>query len=900
MMEIRDFKGLNLRMDETDQAPEYARELLNYDHTLVPGKLTIRHGYTRYLTDSFGYAQKGYEFLTSDNDRVYLMVSGDDLLAKVNTGDWTVQSLPEGCSIDADNVEFYTYKDRVYIISPGSVPMVFIHIEAEDLYNSYSTVDSWVLAKASMVITHQGIHLPKRVITNPDNSDQLIIATASSASSSQMSGGLEIRNKSDFTLVQRLGFEDETYSRWSMGRCDVATDGTYVYVLAYAQADTGSQRHMLLKYDPSTWEVLANYGHDLSEDLWDARSLAYYNSKVYVGFDDGIKVLNTTDLSVDTTYTAGPTYLKALAVDSNSGYLYAIEDHDSTRKLWRMSSDFAITSSVNLTYEAVSIGAASGNTYVYVVDADNKCIKAYKASDLSAVTDPVITQGNTYNTVVNPQGICWHADLGWLALDAYKITRWTQQLIGGYLFFHYVSRLDDVGSVQFVLTDTTTSSDENHLGDGQYFYAVSLVYDGQEEAMMSHPIYCSLIQRTGDTNTFTNHLRLMVKNEAQMQRVSAFHIWRAFSPSLSGPQPTSPFRFLRRISVTSAKWSTVDGNFIYDFTDYKPEDQMSTMTFEAMTGMSETLRGREVSIDTATVLDGQLFAGGIHYTDDNGEAVDLPQQVRWSPHGSMSQVPIGAENYTNIGDTSAGNIQAMQSVFNRTVAFTEHAVVFMYDGLIERTLTGYSLVDKNSLAKYDNSLFFATSDGIYILEGYNISKISDSLAENMQISRARGIAVPERQEYWVTINNYYTYIFHLPTRSWRRYSYTFESYYLNPDRQLIGLKPTALYQLNQGTTDDGADITAVYKTPKMVFALDAIKYLKRLIFRGTGALSLTVTCADKTDNYTATSISPHWIRHLRGFFSNWFQLRVSQTGPCSDLSGISLDINTTSRLEENA
>jgi len=919
MLEIRQVKGLNTRIDTTDQAPEYARELINYNHVEVPGRLTVRKGYTQYIDNTNGNATKGFEFITSDGQHIYLLADSGKLKLRIDNGPWNSLKTPEGCSIIDEKVDFFVYRDRVYIVSPGSPLMVLVRVEGTNLYNTYSNVDNWVLTKAALVPDFQGVVAPKKVLVNPADSTQLLVATYSS--------GLEIRSQSDFSLIRRIGTESGVEKLdWFGGHCfGLDVDSQYVYVTALVW-NSNQYRPAILKFDPTDWSIVASYIYiaGSNTDISNPFGLVVYNNKVYVGCSAGVRRFSS-DLQYEASWAgtwtgvSPPVEINALTISSDGTGLIGTT---RTYTVWVGQPEEYITypsvifnmpigltgntDTVDLNYESPSVVNVSidVNTqdYIYIVDSTNRVIRRRDLTLSVSSEETVVSNGELDRKVQNPTGISFDSTLGFIVCDYGKIATFGQfpNPFGDTVEddFVFLKRLDGGGDVQLLITEQTQHTDDKQITEGQYFYAVSIVYDDNEESPMSESFYVQVNPDNQD-GSVTNHLQLRVKNTSELLRARAFHIWRAFAPLLAGGEPTTPFYFLERVEVSDSGWRKVGNFFHYDFLDLKAQSNMASMSFEEMTGIPEFIRGQQVMIDSATVSEGQMYVGGVHYTDNKGRQVDLPQQIRWSPPGVMSQIPLTAENYVNIGDSSSGEIITLTTMFNRVVAFQKHAIVLIYDGIIEKTLPGYSLVDKNSIARYDNAIFFATSDGIYVLEGYNVQRISDAIAENMGITKARAILVNETQEYWVSINDQYTYIYHLPSRSWRKYSYSFENYYINPDRKLIGIKGDKLFTVNEGADDDGLPITATFRTPTILFDLDSIKYIKKVLLEGTGTTTVNLKTPDRTTSigFTMTSGKPT-LRRIRGMFTHSFELEVLQSGSGAYINNISIDLTRTSNYTE--
>jgi hypothetical protein len=292
---------------------------------------------------------------------------------------------------------------------------------------------------------------------------------------------------------------------------------------------------------------------------------------------------------------------------------------------------------------------------------------------------------------------------------------------------YYAARLSGVASVDTMNNsfewgvayeggNVSLSRDPNgsfHTFDAgkKYFWGVSLTYDGIQES----PLTVGAI--TADLGVDTAYDLTVTLRDATAvpARVSHVNIYRA-SGEPGTTNASEYYRLIRSIRIDEPTWSQVSGTkYEYVFTD-EAEDAIG-QSYEARSGISETLERSMVNYNLCELLNGSLFVAKCYHPD-------LPD----GSHMLFKSKPFRLDSFNWTEDYLRLPFipTAIKAFAGRLYVFGNADILRVNpEGMfIEDTFPGYGIADPLSVIVTEKGMFFANTNSVYFTDGKTVAPIS--------------------------------------------------------------------------------------------------------------------------------------------------------------------------------
>jgi hypothetical protein len=249
---------------------------------------------------------------------------------------------------------------------------------------------------------------------------------------------------------------------------------------------------------------------------------------------------------------------------------------------------------------------------------------------------------------------------------------------------------------------------ENFVAPFELVYKVSFTYDGFQESPL---IIAELAKSTEATNSkkyFTVQINFDLRRLSK--RVSHINIYRKYTQG-EGAGSDINYKLVqsKALDPVSSFVYSGDGRLSFSFVDYNN----SAPSYDAIVGISETLKNTTLSYDIGTTGDGYLFVTNAQVpmlTDDFSHYI-----FRSMPNGRFSQFNWPVDNVR----LPAKPI-SLQSHNGRLYAFSKSKIMVINQSTleIEDVFEGAGCLNKNCV--------ISTEYGMYVVDNYNIYGITQS------------------------------------------------------------------------------------------------------------------------------------------------------------------------------
>ena len=244
------------------------------------------------------------------------------------------------------------------------------------------------------------------------------------------------------------------------------------------------------------------------------------------------------------------------------------------------------------------------------------------------------------------------------------------------------------------------------------YYKFSYTYDGFQEGPLSSSTFD--IEVDGDSKFL--RLLLALPTAAQLglnPRITHLNIYRKNDLK-------SLFRLVKQINLNGieSKFQLVNGVFQHKF-----NDEGTTVSYEGLNGVSETLTKFTPNYALSCQLNDFLFVAKIHHPElDQGDHILLR-----SKKGKFS-VFDWSNDFLDLPTQPI----AMASFANRVFLWDENNtyIINPMDLYIEERVEGVGILNSRSYVVTDIGLFFADRNNIYVHDGKNATPIGDPILRN--------------------------------------------------------------------------------------------------------------------------------------------------------------------------
>ena len=271
------------------------------------------------------------------------------------------------------------------------------------------------------------------------------------------------------------------------------------------------------------------------------------------------------------------------------------------------------------------------------------------------------------------------------------------------------------------------------LNTKKYYYALSAVYDGYQEGVLSTPV--TIIPNQFSTTT-TNSMKVTISLRglsSLSKRISHVNLYRAESSSLQSDKPDGFFRLLKTIPLDSS-WSSVSDSFwesassnVYREYVYDDNSQAGA-TYEAINGISEVIDNSIVNYALSTQLNG-------HHVVAKCFHADLPDAERYifkSKPGKFDQFDWTAD-FVRLPTIPT----AITAFAGRIYAWDENTMYRInLDGMyIEDTYKGIGCIGNQAFEVTEYGMCFCDHQNIYLHDGKQPMIISENIKDGDSVPR---------------------------------------------------------------------------------------------------------------------------------------------------------------------
>tara|TARA_R110000824_G_scaffold13876_7_gene59679 strand:- start:2102 stop:5311 length:3210 start_codon:yes stop_codon:yes gene_type:complete len=323
------------------------------------------------------------------------------------------------------------------------------------------------------------------------------------------------------------------------------------------------------------------------------------------------------------------------------------------------------------------------------------------------------------------------------------------------------------------ITAADHASDTGELQSGYtYFYKTTMIYDGYQETPLS-------MEKTLDVKTDTTNTTVEVKINDYTQipkRASGVKVYRAESDSNTATSPYSVYRLVKVIPF-SKSWTVSGVTYTYTFDD----DGIKGASFEAESGLAETLEGTLPRYALSTQLNNQHYIGKCWH---DGYVKDATSYIFVSKVGKFD-VFDWLVDFIKLPTVPT----ALTSFAGRVYAFDELNTYRMRgsaggQGLyIEDVFEGVGCLNDDAVVSTDFGMFFADNKNIYMHNGKSAEPIGEAIVrgdstyswQNRDTSyHTRAMYDATRRSVYFTFkagNNYYAWAWNIPRKRWDMLSF---------------------------------------------------------------------------------------------------------------------------------
>ncbi len=259
------------------------------------------------------------------------------------------------------------------------------------------------------------------------------------------------------------------------------------------------------------------------------------------------------------------------------------------------------------------------------------------------------------------------------------------------------------------ITAGETNTDGAFKQGVTYYYKASLLYDDFQES----PLTQSSDAYTVSGNNLSNLLLQVNTKRPTSPRVTHLILYRK-----NGPDEF--YKMVKEIKLSSAWLEKSNGE---GFSKTIIDDGSIGATYEAITGMPETLRDTSVNYQLSTQADGSLFVANCDHPEiENGDHFIFKSQIgnlsvfNWAQdYLIMPQIPTAIKSY-------AGKLY----VWDTANMYRVNTMNLQ----IEDTYEGMGCTSENSVIVTDRGMFFCDETNMYMHNGTSVNPIGDPILQN--------------------------------------------------------------------------------------------------------------------------------------------------------------------------
>ena len=868
---FKEFKGLAQHVENEELDPRFCHTLINLNVDDPVGRLSLRDGWALKYNDTLTDILSAYEYRFEDSGQTVLIFNDNGTLRYLLNG--TIQSnpsLPSGATLEAAfRNQYLGYRNGI-IITTGN------------------GATNYVL----------GFYYTKRLAASNDGLF-----------------GNAVEDTGNYRLLKsQLNFEEGMFARIY----NIVQIGTYYYI--------SFQSSKWVEKRDSNWQLVDKFIANTDAAANTTVALAADSTYLYIGTEDGVYKVNPNGLSIVQSSTA-ITGVRGLAVDAD--YLFAISETEISRfniaDFTTEVDETHVDNFYDITCEPSSGGAiytldSSGNLSRYVkndfADGNHTHVAVVGGTPKHIIFD------NTNNYVVVPGGafVKRYTDSTLALVDTNTFTDCNLQAI----MPDFKCIDDDFGAV-YPFNSTTPSypnlftlaiySLENgDIEAGTLFYKIAVEDTLGNISIPSDPAFVTIEASTDKVN-----LRISCNDtlNVQLYRIKYVHIFRAYSSTADAETPTTNYKLLKTIDINDQAWvNNANQNiWYYAYADNTTETTISTVTYEEMSGVNESVKPRYTNYKYITQLGDYFHVANFRY-----DGVNYKNRVVISAFGTPDVVPLSTDYYDfGLGDGDV--IKGISNIYGRTIVFKDRRAGYFYEKELEKEFPD-GLAYDSSFFRREDDLFYIGKKGLYWVKGAEAVRISDPVktyfAAISTWTHANVFYLEDKDRVIFAVPGTRSFIYNTKYDVWTTYDATgfpWRGLFKNFDNEYIAWSGTRFGKVFAGaTTDNSAAITIGYESPILKFSdrdgeavcLTREDYRVNLTTATSFALYLYkyYTASNKTAIDTHTMVDPtstsiaHKSHFLTSCWGEAFSWLLSGSGTVFILSSLTIGFNKGGAITE--
>ena len=334
-----------------------------------------------------------------------------------------------------------------------------------------------------------------------------------------------------------------------------------------------------------------------------------------------------------------------------------------------------------------------------------------------------------------------------------------------------LTNLVDHSVIGMAITNQTSTSSDLQSGYS-YFYKISMLYDGYQETPLCDETFVD-----NNSSTENNTLALTINDKTQISdRVSGVKIYRAENTDSSATSPVSVYRLVRQLTLSSGWAESGDVTMTQSITD----KGIKGASFEAESGLPETLKATLPNYSLSTQLNNQHYIGKCHhegYVDDASSYIFVSKVGKFDVFDWL----LDFVKLPTIPTT-------LIAFAGRVFAFDENNTYKIRGGndlYIEDIFEGVGCLNDDAIVSTDYGLFFADNNNIYRHNGQTAEPIGEAIVrgdstyswQNRDTSYyTRALYDAKRRSVYFTFkiagsNKYYVWAWNIPRERWDMLSF---------------------------------------------------------------------------------------------------------------------------------
>jgi len=391
--------------------------------------------------------------------------------------------------------------------------------------------------------------------------------------------------------------------------------------------------------------------------------------------------------------------------------------------LQKYSYDYPQRTGTSPLQKKFSVGAHSGNDHTPMIFEDIGCA-AFAHYDPQPGTNHEFFFSPRMGTYINARGI-WTAAAGWTTPSGLSSGEVGDEYLDTYIKYHEHSELPY--GITIMDGDLSQGDNHNFAQGATYYYKMSVLFDGYQESPITTFYFAYIPDENSDTAVMT------VKLDQPHIRATHVVIYRKNNVE-------DFYRMVTEIDLSEGWGKSGDSWFKVEI-----DNGILGATYEAITGMPESLRDTSINYTISTTAGGYLFIGNCYHKEiKNGQNFIFRSQP-----GNF-----GIFNWSRDFLILANEPTAMAYWAGRLYIFDKSNMYRIDPNTLvtEDEHAGVGCFGEQSYIVTDFGLYFCDANNMYMHNGSKVQAIGTDVLKN---SKYDELGPSETKKNWHNINHAY-------------------------------------------------------------------------------------------------------------------------------------------------